>query len=175
MLDHHQKSVTSARAGNVIGGGDWSKNRIIPDTATALIKGLPVTVRNPAAVRPWQHVLEPLAGYLLLAARLYDQPGKYSRPFNFGPFPEDHLTVRELVDLAIQTWGVGTFEVAAEKNQHHEASLLKLDIKDALGLLGWTPKLKASEAIKWTMEWYKKETPKKAAYTFEQIDNYLSQ
>ena len=93
----------------------------------------------------------------------------------FTPFPEDHLTVRELVDLAIQTWGVGTFEVAAEKNQHHEASLLKLDIKDALGLLGWTPKLKASEAIKWTMEWYKKETPKKAAYTFEQIDNYLSQ
>ncbi len=171
----HQKSLASARAGNVIGGGDWSKNRIIPDTATALINNAPVAVRNPAAVRPWQHVLEPLGGYLLLAARLYEQPGKYSRPFNFGPFPEDHLTVKELVDLAIQTWGGGTAQFSPVDNAHHEASLLKLDINDAIKVLEWSPKLQAAAAIRWTMEWYRKEADKKAAFTFEQIDNYLAQ
>ena len=97
----------SARAGNVIGGGDWSKNRIIPDTAKALLNGRKVNVRNPDSVRPWQHVLEPLAGYLLLGGLLYAQPLLFSKAYNFGPYPEDHLTVRELVELAIQIWGIG--------------------------------------------------------------------
>ncbi len=111
QFDSHQKAIASARAGNVIGGGDWSKNRIIPDTARALLNGEPVKVRNPESVRPWQHVLEPLFGYLLLGGNLYNQPSTFSKAFNFGPYPEDHLTVKELVQLAIEVWGEGKMEL----------------------------------------------------------------
>jgi CDP-glucose 4,6-dehydratase len=171
----HQKAIASARAGNVIGGGDWSRDRIIPDTATALLNGKPIKVRNPGSVRPWQHVLEPLIGYLSLGASLDENPLAFSKPFNFGPHPEDHLTVKELVELAIQVWGKGSMEVNTNNNQPHEANLLKLDIKRALTELKWKPKLDAREAIRWTIDWYKKDTAHQAAFTFEQINNYLSQ
>ncbi|MGK2864585.1 MAG: CDP-glucose 4,6-dehydratase [Chitinophagaceae bacterium] len=173
-FNFHQKAITSARAGNVIGGGDWSKNRIIPDTARALLTNQPILVRNPDSVRPWQHVLEPLCGYLLLAGQLYQQPINYSKPFNFGPYPKDHLTVRELVELAIEVWGEGRIEVGDSANSVHEANLLQLDITRVLSELKWQPKLNAREAIQWTMEWYKTDISKQANFTFSQIDNYLA-
>lgn len=173
-FDAHQIAIASARAGNVIGGGDWSCNRIIPDIAKALLKNEKIKVRNPAATRPWQHVLEPLCGYLLLAARLNNQPSAYSKPFNFGPLPEDHLTVKELVELAIQVWGKGEMEVNTSNTQLHEAGLLKLDIQKAITELNWSPKLNARQAIEWTIEWYKMDASKQAEFTFRQIDNYLT-
>lgn len=170
----HKKAVSSARAGNVIGGGDWSNNRIVPDTAKALLNGCSIKVRNPEAVRPWQHVLEPLTGYLLLGAESYDQPERFSQPFNFGPYPEDHLTVKELVKEAIKVWGSGSFEVVESGEKHHEAKSLHLDISRALTELNWKPKLNASESVMWTMAWYKMGHSLQADFTFEQIDNYLS-
>jgi CDP-glucose 4,6-dehydratase len=169
----HKKTIASARSGNVIGGGDWSKNRIIPDTAKALLKNETVKVRNPNSVRPWQHVLEPLYGYLLLNGYLYENPARFSKAYNFGPFPEDHLTVEELVSSAIQVWGDGKMEIIRSAETLHEASTLQLDISRAITELNWKPKLKAQEAVRWAMEWYKKDTLKQADFTFEQIDNYL--
>lgn len=173
-FESHGKAIASARAGNVIGGGDWSKNRIIPDTARALLNEETVQVRNPDSVRPWQHVLEPLTGYLLLGGFLYDQPRLFSSAYNFGPYPEDHLTVRELVELSIQLWGSGKFDINSPANKLHEANLLQLDISRAVDELKWMPKLNAVEAIKWTIAWYKKDISQQAEFTFEQINNYLA-
>ncbi|MBO9658341.1 MAG: CDP-glucose 4,6-dehydratase [Chitinophagaceae bacterium] len=170
----HLKALASARAGNVIGGGDFSKNRIIPDTAKALLQGKEILVRNPGAVRPWQHVLEPVVGYLMLGAKLSDQPESFSQAFNFGPQPEDHLTVRELVELALKTWGSGKMEVSTNGAAMHEANLLKLDITKALQQLDWKPKLNAAEAIEWSMNWYKTPGAEQAGFTFTQIDNFLA-
>lgn len=169
----HNKALASARAGNVIGGGDFSKNRIIPDTAKALLQGKEILVRNPGSVRPWQHVLEPVCGYLLLGARMNDDPASFSQAFNFGPQPEDHLTVKELVELALKTWGSGKMEVSTNGAAMHEANLLKLDITKAADQLSWKPQLSAAEAIEWSMGWYKMPVDQQAAFTFTQIDNYL--
>jgi CDP-glucose 4,6-dehydratase len=171
--DTHKKALASARAGNVIGGGDWSRNRIIPDTAKALLNDQPVKVRNPGAVRPWQHVLEPLGGYLLLGACITSNPSLFSKAFNFGPHPEDHLAVKELVELAIDVWGSGKMELN-KIEQPHEANLLQLDIRKAIEELDWQPRFDAREAIRWTINWYKTSTSQQAAFTFEQIDNFLS-
>lgn len=172
--DYHHKAIASARAGNVIGGGDWSKNRIIPDTVKALLKKETIKVRNPDSVRPWQHVLEPLSGYLLLGGYLYDQPALFSKPYNFGPYPEDHLTVKQLVELAIQIWGDGKMEINGSVNKPHEANLLQLDIHNAITELKWKPKLSAEEAVRWTMEWYKTDISRQVDFTFKQIENFLS-
>ncbi len=169
----HHKALASARAGNVIGGGDFSKNRIIPDTAKALLNGKAVLVRNPGSVRPWQHVLEPVCGYLLLGVKMSDAPVVFSQAFNFGPLPEDHLTVKDLVELAIKTWGSGKMEVSTNGAAMHEANLLKLDISKAAGELNWKPKLSAAQAIEWSMAWYKTPVGQQAEFTFNQIDNYL--
>ncbi len=168
----HQKAIASARAGNVIGGGDWSKNRIIPDTVVSLSKNEVVRLRNPSAIRPWQHVLEPLTGYLLLGAHLESKPLSFSKPFNFGPLPEDHLTVKELAELVIKSWGSGEMEILSN-TQPHEANLLQLDIRRAMDELGWLPKLDAKQAIEWTIDWYKNKDDR-AAFTFHQIDKYLA-
>lgn len=172
-LDRHHKAIASARAGNVIGGGDWSMDRIIPDIVRSLMAGTAIQVRNPSAVRPWQHVLEPLTGYLLLASRLDDQPADFSRPYNFGPKPEDHLPVRSVVQLAIRTWGEGSWEHVGLTDQPHEAGLLKLDITRVIKELNWRPKLTATEAIEWTMEWYRQPDVVQVDFTFQQVDKYL--
>jgi CDP-glucose 4,6-dehydratase len=151
----HKKSIASARAGNVIGGGDWADDRIIPDVIRALVKNKPIKVRNPLAVRPWQHVLEPLGGYLLLGARMTDDPMNYTEGWNFGPMPEDNLSVEELVQIALKVWGSGNYEKSGLENQPHEAGLLKLDISKAMNVLKWKPKMNASVAIQNTMQWYK--------------------
>lgn len=170
----HQKAIASARAGNVIGGGDWSTDRIIPDIVRSLINEEPIIVRNPNAVRPWQHVLEPLCGYLLLAALLDESPGKYSKPYNFGPVPSDHLTVQSLVEKSIDAWGSGSWKDVSSPMQVHEAGLLKLDISRAKEELSWVPKLDAATAIQWTIDWYKQSADSKKQFTLQQINNYLS-
>jgi CDP-glucose 4,6-dehydratase len=170
----HQKAIASVRAGNVIGGGDWNKDRIIPDIIRSLKNNQPIEVRNPNAVRPWQHVLEPLTGYLLLGANLNDEPTKFSKAYNFGPLPNDHLSVKELVETAIKVWGNGSWKNISNSNEPHEAGLLKLDISRAQKELNWQPKLNAQQAIEWSINWYKQPNEKQAEYSFQQISNYFT-
>jgi CDP-glucose 4,6-dehydratase len=154
----HQKTIASARAGNVIGGGDWSKDRIIPDIVRALQAKETIMVRSPKAVRPWQHVLEPLSGYLMLGAKMSENPTKYAQAWNFGPYIQDTLTVEELVQMAIQQFGYGKYETPTLTEQPHEAGLLKLDITKSIEELGWKPKWDARQAVEKTIEWYNKTT-----------------
>jgi len=151
----HKKGIAVARAGNVIGGGDWSENRIIPDIVRSLSSNKKVIVRNPNAVRPWQHVLEPLGGYLLLGQRLHEDPLKFSEAWNFGPFLSDTFPVITLVKRALAIWGSGEIEVLLGKQNVHEAGLLKLDISKAQAILNWHPKLSCDDAIEKTINWYK--------------------
>ena len=169
----HQKLIATVRAGNVIGGGDWSDDRIIPDIIRSLRQQQAIKVRNPGAVRPWQHVLEPIKGYLLVAGLLNKDPLKYSLAYNFGPEPEDHLQVRELVETAIKYWGQGKWEDISDSSQPHEAGLLKLDISRAKTELGWRPKLNADKTVNWTIDWYKKPVEGQANFTFQQIREYF--
>lgn len=168
-------SVVTARAGNVIGGGDWSKDRIIPDIIRSLQAGLPVPVRNPAAIRPWQHVLEPLAGYLELG--IIDN-GEVNRQtsFNLGPYEWDVLPVQELVDIAIKEWGSGSAQLSEKPGAPHEAGILKLDISKTVSLLKWRPVLKAREAIAWTIDWYRKAEKQtdKHSLVKAQINQYIN-
>lgn len=173
-FDSHGKSVASVRAGNVIGGGDWSEDRIVPDIIRSLQNGIPVHVRNPHAVRPWQHVLEPVGAYLLIGTRLDQEPQKFSKPYNIGPLPHDHLKVKDLVELCIQHWGNGSWEDVSQKGQPHEATLLRLSIGRIQQELGWQPRLNASAAIKWSVDWYKTNPKERAEITFRQIKQYFS-
>ena len=146
-------SVASARAGNIIGGGDWAENRIIPDCIRSLRRNEPIIVRNPQAVRPWQYILEPLSGYLKLGACLYKDGKEYSGAWNFGP--KDTITVKGLVDEVIDKWGQGELSISAQSNQNLEANLLYLDISKALDELEWDPKLNIAESVKYTIDQYK--------------------
>ncbi|MEJ7768919.1 MAG: CDP-glucose 4,6-dehydratase, partial [Chitinophagaceae bacterium] len=170
----HQKTIATARAGNVIGGGDWNKDRLIPDIIQSLSERSAIEVRNPCSIRPWQHVLEPLTGYLLLAASLQANPMAFSRAYNFGPLPGDHLTVQQLADTAIAAWGDGAWIDVSMPGQLHEAGILKLDINRAMNDLGWYPKMNAVKAIEWTINWYKKPLSQQLDYTLHQINQYLS-
>ena len=160
-VGEHGCSVSSVRAGNVIGGGDWAEDRIIPDCVRALAAGQPVPVRNPTAVRPWQHVLEPLSGYLALAARQWNEPAAFADGFNFGPLPAGNLTVGVVAGLAVKAWGDGEWRhtpppgEAAARDLLHEAAFLKLDITKATTLLGWSPVYTAAEAVAETVRWYR--------------------
>ncbi len=169
----HQKAIASARAGNVIGGGDWNKDRIIPDIIRSLLKNKAIFVRSPSAIRPWQFILEPISGYLLLGHLLDIEPSLFSKAYNFGPLPADHLEVKELVETVIRNWGYGEWFTAA-KDQPHETGLLKLDISQAKMELGWEPKLSASQAIEWTVNWYKISPEKKVEYLNNQINEYFN-
>jgi len=171
----HQKAIAVGRAGNVIGGGDWAKDRIIPDIARALRQHQPIIVRNPQAVRPWQHVLEPIDGYLHLGAKLTENPHQYVGAYNFGPVLEDNLTVGELAQIAVEHWGSGNIQTPQLTGQPHEAGLLKLDISKAINVLGWKPKLNSTQAIATTIDWYKfyAENPKEiATFTKNQIMDF---
>ena len=152
----HGKVIATVRAGNVIGGGDWAKDRIMTDCITALEEDRPIEVRNPQSIRPWQHVLEPLNGYLLLGSKMLEDPLKYSGSWNFGPDPDSIITVKEVVEKVIKYYGKGTWKDVSNPNEVHEAKLLNLDTSKARFILGWKPKLNVDEAIKMTVEWYKR-------------------
>lgn len=153
--ENHQKSVSVARAGNVIGGGDWAKDRIMPDIIRSLNANQSIPIRNPFAIRPWQHVLEPLCGYLTLGAKQIQNPILFADAFNFGPYPTDNLLVKEIVQKAIQVWGTGDFNVISNKEDVHEAELLQLDITKATKILDWHPLYNAEIALEKTVLWYK--------------------
>jgi CDP-glucose 4,6-dehydratase len=157
MQNGHRAALASARAGNVIGGGDWSPDRIVPDTVRALADNKTIIVRNPRAVRPWQHVLESLSGYLWLAALMWEQGAKYSSAWNFGPNNFDNLTVGQLVDGIIERWGSGGWTDASVNNvlQPHEANILRLDCTKAQSLLSWSPVYGIDESINATVDWYR--------------------
>ncbi len=168
----HNKAIVSARAGNVIGGGDWNEHRIIPDIIKALQENVPIEVRNPNSIRPWQHVLEPLFGYLKLAMIAYNNYEIVANAYNFGPLPKDHLTVSELVELAIKNWGTGTWKNMYNNENPHEAGILKLDISKAINELNWQPKLDSETSIKWTIDWYQQSSNSKLEFTMHQINQY---
>ncbi len=148
-------SLSSTRAGNVIGGGDWAKDRLIPDCARALIAGHPISVRNPQAVRPWQFVLDPLSGYLRLASLQWADAQKYSEAWNFGPRLGSARCVGEVVDLVLKAWGAGEKRDAIDPSSPHEAGLLQLDSSKAMERLHWKPVYDLKAAIARTMEWYR--------------------
>jgi len=147
--------AASARAGNVIGGGDWAVDRIIPDCIRAIEADQPVNLRNPGATRPWQHVLEPILGYLMLAVRLYEEPKKWEGAWNFGPSTEDIRTVKTVAELIVSHIGKGRVEVVESSNQVHEARLLQLNCDKAHQLLGWHPRWHVDKTLEATALWYK--------------------
>lgn len=149
------KSLSSVRAGNVIGGGDWQKDRLIPDCIRALENNEDIKIRNPEATRPWQHVLEPLSGYLLLASKMYKEPRKLSGAWNFGPNYDSIVSVRKIVSMVVEKWGGGKWLDISDKNEPHEANLLSLDISKARNFLNWHPRWNIQKCIEKTMEWYK--------------------
>lgn len=151
----HGKALATVRAGNVIGGGDWAKDRILPDCVRALEKNENIILRNPGAIRPWEHVLEPLSGYLLLGARMLENPIVYSEAWNFGPYIDSIIPVGELVEQVIKHYGRGR-AIQEEKVGPHEANLLNLDISKAIFKLGWKPTWTIDEAVAYTILWYQK-------------------
>ncbi len=149
--------LATARAGNVIGGGDWGVDRLVPDCFRALSAGETIAVRNPHSVRPWQFVLEPLYGYLLLAGKLFENPAEYAGAWNFGPRLECCIPVSEVVEKIIRSWGSGTWTQPAGDAGHvkHEMNVLKLNSDKAYSLLGWRGALDIDSAIEMTARWYK--------------------
>ena len=153
--DDSSTNIASVRAGNVIGGGDWAENRIVPDCVSALEKSEPIIIRNPNAVRPWQHVLEPLSGYLKLGSLLYTDAKEFTGPWNFGPSSKNMVTVKELAEKIIKNWGHGEILCQNENNKFSEANLLHLDISKAVNKLKWQPKLGFADIVGYTIDEYK--------------------
>jgi len=176
-IGEHGVSVASSRAGNVVGGGDWAEDRIIPDCIRALSAGNAIEIRNPFAIRPWQHVLEPLSGYLWLAAMQWLYPGRFEGGWNFGPTGAGNVDVRHIVEMAIESWGSGSWHAPQVKHdQLHEANYLKLDITKANSLLSWRPAGSVPEAIAESVGWYRAfhdGAGDMHAFTLKQIEAYV--
>lgn len=151
----HGVAIATARAGNVIGGGDWSTDRLIPDIFTAIFNKQPIVIRNPRAIRPWQHVLDPLKGYLLLAEKLYNEGVAYSGAWNFGPNPKDTKSVQWIAETIADLWGKDIHIKLDNNKQPHEANTLKLDCSKASSQLNWQPSYDVSTALKETVGWQK--------------------
>lgn len=151
----HTAAIASVRAGNVIGGGDWAADRLVPDMIRAFTQAQPVIIRNPRAIRPWQHVLEPLAGYLTLAEKLYINGAVFASGWNFGSPAEDAQPVSWVVERLKSFWGEGASSRLDDTGHPHEANYLKLDCTKARELLHWQPQLNTESALSWTVEWYK--------------------
>lgn len=169
------QSIASVRAGNVIGGGDWAENRIVPDYFRAVENNQTLKLRYPKATRPWQHVLEPLSGYLLLGSKLFTEGKKFSGGWNFGPLESNSYTVEHLIKEMKTIYGKGQYISDTSNDKNHEASLLKLDISKAVSLLGWSPVLNFKETVQFTAEGYKAEYGRENIYNHrvEQIREYL--
>ena len=153
--EKHGKSIASVRAGNVIGGGDWTNDRIIPDCIRALETNEAILIRNPNAIRPWQHVLEPLSGYLLLAKKMWEEPTRYCEGWNFGPNMEAVENVWSIASKVIHCYGKGELKDISNPQALHEANLLMLDIHKAKFELGWQPEMNIDQTIKMTVDWYR--------------------
>ena len=166
--------IASVRAGNVIGGGDWALDRLVPDIVRAMLRGEPVKVRNPASIRPWQHVLEALSGYLLIAERLLEGDGRIATAFNFGPANDDTQPVSWIVDHMLEGWGGGEW-IQPEGAQPHEATLLRLDCGKARAELGWKPRFRLQDALDKVVEWHKvvANDGDARAISLAQIDDYM--
>ena len=166
-------AMATARAGNVIGGGDWALDRLVPDCVRSINDGIKIEIRNPVAVRPWQHVLEPLSGYMLLGEKLYTEGKQYAEGFNFGPNEDSVLTVEDVAQKIVGFYGKGEV-VVHKRDDLHEAELLMLSIKKAARVLGWKPVLTAEKAIQNTVEWYRRfyDGEEMTAFTLQQIDDY---
>lgn len=175
-FNDQKKSLASVRAGNAIGGGDWQKDRIIPDCIRALESNEPIEIRNPNATRPWQHVLEPLSGYLLLVSMMYEEPQKFCGAWNFGPDYDSIIPVGEVADKVVTQWGSGRWIDLSDENAPHEAKLLSLDISKAKSYLKWLPVWDIDKTIEKTVGWYK-EYRKKDPYRIcvEQIEEFYAQ
>ena len=169
-------AMASARAGNVIGGGDWAVDRLLPDILRSLEKGDPVQIRNPNAIRPWQHVLEPLSGYLLLAEDLFNQGQAFAEGWNFGPFDEDAKTVEWITEHTCEHWGSGASWKAQPGDHPHEANFLKLDISKARIRLGWAPRWTLQNALSATIDWHREWLDGKdmVEVSLRQISDYQS-
>jgi CDP-glucose 4,6-dehydratase len=166
--------IASVRAGNVIGGGDWALDRIIPDCIRAIEADKPIDIRNPKAIRPWQHVLEPLGAYMLLAQKLYNEPVKYAESWNVGPELSSVSTVKVISEMVIKQFDRGALKDVSDPNQLHEASLLMLDITKANLKLGWRPRLNIDQTIELTVDWYKRYLSENVYnLCLEQIKKYL--
>lgn len=152
----HGKSIASARAGNVIGGGDWAKDRIIPDCIRAIEANEPIKIRNRHAVRPWQHVLEPLRGYMMLAQKMWESPTEYCEGWNFGPKMDVVVPVWDVANDLVELYGKGLLIDQTDPNAAHEANLLMLDSSKAFTRLNWCPYLRTMESIALTVDWYKR-------------------
>jgi CDP-glucose 4,6-dehydratase len=155
-FDSHQVAVATARAGNVIGGGDWAKDRLIPDIIDSLLLNKEIQIRNPMAVRPWQYVLEPLSGYLLLCEKLYENGGKFSESWNFGPFEHEAKPVEWIVEKILDKWGTSlNYRIIGSESDPHEATYLKLDISKARQVLNWNPKWNLDKSLDKIIDWYR--------------------
>lgn len=170
-----QFGAASVRAGNVIGGGDWSADRIVPDCIRALKNNKPIQLRNPHATRPWQHVMEPLSGYLLLASRIYENPKSFGGAYNFGPDSGEMHTVKDLAEELIAVWGAGDIKITKKEDDPKEAGLLHLNCDKAHHDLGWHPKWGFKKTVEQTAQWYKtvNEGENAGSITRQQIIEYM--
>jgi len=168
-------ALATARSGNCIGGGDWGENRIVPDCIRAIYAGKVIKIRNPSAVRPWQFVLEPLHGYILLAEKLLLGKKEFASGFNFGPDKKSAITVEEIAKKIVSFYGKGKIEISEQRNNLHEANLLMLNNSKAKKLLDWKPKYAIDAALEKTVEWYKKFKAKENMEKFmvSQIEEYV--
>ncbi|NQS89724.1 CDP-glucose 4,6-dehydratase [Patescibacteria group bacterium] len=170
--------LASVRAGNIIGGGDWREDRLIPDCVSSLSQNKTILIRNPDAIRPWQYVLEALSGYLLLGSKMYQNGVRFAGAWNFGPPDSDIITVEEIVKKMLSYWGNGDYEVETSPEKPHEAKLLKLDCSKAHSILKWHSVYNIDEALKKTTKWYKKyyngvRGKELYKFTIEQIKEYM--
>ena len=170
----HTISLASVRAGNVIGGGDWAKDRIIPDCIRALEAGKVIDIRSPKAVRPWEHVLEPLSGYMLLAQLMWDNPTEYCEGWNFGPEAEGVSTVWEVASEVVRNYASGELKDSSDPNAVHEANLLMLNINKAKSRLGWYPRMNIQQCMELVVDWYKRyQTEDVYELCVEEIKKFL--
>ena len=172
----HRLSLSSVRSGNVIGGGDWAKDRLIPDIMNSISKRIPTQIRNTRSIRPWQFVLEPLFGYLILAQRMWEEGKEFSEPWNFGPDETDCKSVKWILEKISKELDDGFSWKEDTRDNPHEAEMLKLDCNKAKKRLGWKTKLDVNETIEWTVNWYKEyfKNSDMKEYTENQIDKFMS-
>ena len=175
-FERHECSLSSVRSGNVIGGGDWAKDRLIPDIMNSISKRIPTQIRNTRSIRPWQFVLEPLFGYLILAQRMWEEGKEFSEPWNFGPDETDCKSVKWILEKISKELDDGFSWKEDTRDNPHEAEMLKLDCNKAKKRLGWKTKLDVNETIEWTVNWYKEyfKNSDMKQYTENQIDKFIS-